>query len=267
MHALHCLHGVIGWCRCRCRPRPSNRAEPRSRGRGRGRGTGTGRSPATPRLAPGHASCRQAEAPPRCSGRPAGERRAAASSTSTRRERSTVEEEPARACECGALLSLFSETLPQSRAPRLSQRRAHNGLDVRLENDARRPGGPGALRWPAGPCLPVASDDETKTSEMALQLGGLLVPPGRARARLVGCRPWATRAQAAGPVVSCTGLPAASSGRQAGRQASGRWATGLFYFSLLWRMNVALSLCWFGHAFVLQLCQAWLQRMSMLSRL
>ena len=48
----------------------------------------------------------------------------------------------------------------------------------------------------------------------------------RARARLVGCRPWAT-AQAAGPVVSCT-RPL----HQAG-QARGRWATGCFSYFLL----------------------------------
>ena len=56
-------------------------------------------------------------------------------------------------------------------------------------------------------------------------LGGLVVPPAP-RARLVGCRPWAT-AQAAGPVVSCT-RPL----HQAG-QARGRWATGCFSYFLL----------------------------------
>lgn len=145
------------------RPRPSNRA------RHWGREPSDAPAPGRGSRGPRRAAVQQ---------RPAGERAGKGGTAAARDGRG------ARACECGALLSLFSETPPP-----FAKARTRTGRALGKRRAQARGGLAVTTTW-------VAS----------------LVDCGaaRARARLVGCRPWAT-AQAAGPVVSL--YPAASSGR------------------------------------------------------
>ena len=133
-HACITLRGVIGWV-------PPAHIHPSERG--------TGRRGAQRRPGP-QPCCRQAEAA--AAGRGAGQ-----GAGSTRRERSS-RRGGARACECGALLSLFSETPPQSR--RALGKRREQARGPATQADGCMAGRPSLLA--------IASGDA---------LGGLVVPP------------------------------------------------------------------------------------------